>query len=394
MIFERSAHSLIIGFLVLLLLPSVASAAISSSACLFLRLVGSAPANGMGGCAVNRVDEYAPLYNPGASGLFYMNKSFAFILPLRSKWAPELADDMHLKTWSTGVGFSDDVIDLGFDDKLHYSMSISYSKIQVDYGNILRTDDVGNPAGSCSPRDQATHYTLAGGVQYYVRIGLGITRKRIKSDLTGVGAGIEVGEGIAESTALDWGVMVELPIREMISLKLPLSESTSRYLNLDITPSIAYVKANDGDPMVYVAAAGPDPLPEYSKLGLSLYLGAAVNEARIVSLRLSYEKTKDIITESADIKQYGLELNLKSIVNLRAGKYHDEEGHLEYNTYGGGLDLGRVTRWLASAGTLGDTNSLMYRLANRLDINLDYALYLGGDSSVDKTNFIGISLSI
>ncbi|MFH2047990.1 MAG: hypothetical protein ABIJ12_00970, partial [bacterium] len=74
-------NSKLITVIVLVLMIFIASSAFgdaSSTAAQFLRIVNDPGAVAMGNCAVNNIDAQSALYNPGAMGLFYLDKNFSF----------------------------------------------------------------------------------------------------------------------------------------------------------------------------------------------------------------------------------------------------------------------------------------------------------------------------
>ncbi|MEA2030385.1 MAG: hypothetical protein U9N55_02155, partial [candidate division Zixibacteria bacterium] len=122
MINGLKAH--LISTLCLLFLVSLtgnvhAQSKIGSSTLTYLKIVNSPRANGMGGCTVNLVDEHSPLYNPGAMGLFHLDKVVAISTPLtKTKW---IMDDIHLSTYGLSLGGSLDL--LKYDPDRDYNAS-------------------------------------------------------------------------------------------------------------------------------------------------------------------------------------------------------------------------------------------------------------------------------
>lgn len=360
----------------------------------FLGISNSARANGMGECVANMVNEESVIYNPGSLGLMHLGKVFAVTAPFKTKWLPELADDLRLKTFNLSGGVSLQRIGSKVDKRLNFALAAAYSTVRLDYGEIGIVDETNaDVTGYVYPYDVAKCYSVAVAVEYYVRIGIGYTYKRIYSELGVVGAGRAViSDGRA--TAHDYGVVVEFPIGELIGRRLQTEETSKRTLGFALTPSVAYTKANIGNPIEYRDAAQADRLPKASRLGSSVYSAIKIGKATLGSLLLATEKEKDLFGDNAEIHKRGLELGILGTVFLRAGKCDDDAGGVHTNTSGFGVSLRGAIAWLESLEVLRLKNDFVGRAISNLDLTFDYAKY-GDDPEqpLSNTKFLGLRLS-
>jgi len=175
-----------------------------------------------------------------------------------------------------------------------------------------------------------------------------------------------------------------------------IDKENNRWLKINITPSFAYVMANNGDKkVVYNDPADGDPLPKMRHLGFSLYGDASINNSSIGSLRLTYQVSRDLAVDSLEynIKHMGAELGFFDIVYLRLGKIDDEVGEIQSWSYGAGLNLGSALSW-ANIAT-GNAEGALEYMADHLDFWLEFAMYPDDeDEALSNTKFLKISLAI
>jgi hypothetical protein len=346
----------------------------------FLRIVNSARAVAMGGAVVNLVDEEAPLYNPGAVGLFHLHKYLGVTSPNSTRWLPDvMGSDLRLTKFNVSAGYA-----LAFGNKSsHYrpriALAAAYSHMKLDFGTIPLDGGY-----SSKPYDKANGYTLAAGFDFFLRAGIGFTHKNITSDQSVPGY-----TSIGKSDATDYGVLVELPIADLLRRREVAKAPEESSLKFEFTPSIAYVKADDGDDMDYSGAWYNSPLPTASKTGLAVKVGIKRNQLPLTSLLLVHETEKDLYNEDRETKRRGVELALFDVLFARLGKLDDNWGQLHPYTFGFGLSVGGFLAWLESHHALHLSDSL-----RRFDLNFDYAQYEGGDYTLSGTKHYRLRLSI
>jgi len=360
---------------------------ISNAAVLFLLVTNSPRANAMGGCIVNLVDEQAALHNPGALGLFHLNKTIGVSFPNNTKWLPELADDLRLKTWGISVGVSERQVRPSHKRRLNWSIALAYSRTKMDYGRFAITEpNSPEVLGYFDSWDKADYYSIGIGIEYFLRLGVGYTHKKIESHLADFGSGSESGAGSASGTAHDFGIIAELPFSELVPHKIYLRESDKYFFHYDLTPSFAYVQANIGDDIAYIDASQADPLPQISRTGVSLYTAINLSNSVLSSWRFVLETERYLYSRPDKMTNTGYEIGFFGTIYYRAGTYR------EVDTYGLGFRLQGVISWLDTFGKLGSENRFLSQLVRNLDLSYDFAKYDG--SALSDKKFFKLSLSL
>jgi len=388
------SQKLIIILLVMLVIFTFsvpAYSAVSDAAALFLKIVNEPGATAMGGCAINNIDAQSALYNPGAAGLFYLNKNFSFSLPNNTMWLKELTNDMRYKTFNIGGGVTLKQLNKSFHDKFNASLSLSYSRQKLTYGSIVVTDNSGTIVGEDHPFENANNYTIGLGLEFYARLGVGYTIKKIHSELSSV----LIGSGIAKTTASDFGLIADLPLGQILPLELMIGENREHSINFDFTPSYAYVKANSGDDLEYRNESQSDPLPEVKKTGYSVYGGVNLDQSSILSFRIVRETEEDLVNEeAADIEKDGQEIGFFGVFYYRWGKYEDSFGRIDIKTSGYAINLKNIVKWFDTIGP-GYENKTERFITDRFDFIFEYASYDGDDNqALANIAFIKICFSI
>ncbi len=359
---------------------------------LFLNISHSARANGMGQCVVNMVNEESVLYNPGSLGLLHLQKIFAITAPAKTKWLPELTDDFNTTTFNASGGVSRHWLSHGANSDLNYAASVAYSRTKLDYGKIYVGAYEGTENLSIEAYDKADMYSAAVGVEYYFRIGIGYTYKKIVSHLTSFSGGHGSSLG-GKATAHDIGAILELPIGKILTDKWNGGNS-ERTFGFELTPSVAYAKLNTGDPFTYPQAAQSDRLPKISRVGLSIYSSLKVREATAISVQFASETEKELYGSDVSVKKWGLEIGLLGIGYVRTGKYNLDNGRMNFDTDGFGLSLNGAILWLENVNLLKLGDGFTGRTVRSFDLSYDYAKYpLLDNMALSGTKFARLRLS-
>lgn len=364
---------------------------VGEAGALFLLIHNSARINGMGGCAINVVDEQSPLYNPGALGLFHLNKVFSVSFPNTTDWLPHYAIDLKVKTFAISGGASTRLLGSGIG-RHNIGIGLAYSSSRFDYGEIVQTDQYGNVIGSQYPIDKADYYSAGVGIDYYARLGIGVTKKKIETEMFGVDQAANLVAVSVDADAYDFGMILELPVADLVQQVLQADMSSSSDYQIAFTPSFAYVYSNSGDSLVFKYAQNAYPLPRMRKIGVSGYGALAYKSANIFSLRMCWERNRWEIGTPYKIYLQGGELGLMDAAFFRFGSYADIDGQVAYNTFGVGLSLHGIAEWLLLYRPEIENGILRY-LATHVDFTIDYAKYSGIDSALDETAFTNLTLS-
>jgi len=359
------------------------------STLLYYPMVNSPRANGLGRCSINLVDEQSPLNNPGALGLFHLEKIFAASLPSNTKWLPNFADDIRLKTTGISGGVSYQLFNPVADVGYNFSFGLAY---------FQKTFELAIPFGERDPGefnyinryDRADYYSLGLGFQLerFCRVGIGLTYKQILSELS---APMDFE---ARSTPFDLGIIVELPLMGVLQPANAKSASRDNGPRFELAASFAFIQSNMGDDIAYDGDDYTDPLPESRRMGISIHSALHRGVATIGSGRLIGEIEED--NKPDNVLKGGLELGLLNIVFLRGGHYDDDQGGVHHTTLGLGLSLNGVIAWLEELDSIQLQDDVMGRLIRNFNVSFDYARFFaeGEEQAVDNTEFFKFNISL
>ncbi len=221
------------------------------------------------------------------------------------KWLPNLADDMYY-AYGTLVKHFRGLGTIGFSLKV------------LSYGKVDRTESDPTITGQFYPVDFSLG--LSYGTRITANLSAGLTTKFIRSSLSPLGAGAELGQGTATAFGLDAGLLYRTPLKRL---------------------TLGAVITNLGPDVTYIDADQSDPLPRNLALGFSYKL----IDAPFNRLTLAADLNKEVIDwgeeTSTEFKQIvfnlGLEYWYADIVALRAGYIYDQDGDIKTPTVGGGL---------------------------------------------------------
>ncbi len=319
-------------FLVLILtFTAVSNAfAVSQAAVLFLLISPGARASGMGEAFVALADDATAVYWNPAGLAFQTGSEITF---MHCKWLPAL---------------------LGAGADMYYEF-LAYRQyvpgLRGTLGGNITFFNMGemNQTGESGPEIIGTFHswdlnvTLAYATKLNENLGLGVSARYIRSNLAPVGAGEEKGTGIGNAFAVDIGVLWKMPFIRGLSFGANLS--------------------NLGPKITYIDAAQADPLPTNLRLGFAYKaLDSDYNK-----LTLCLDTNKLLVVRHADgppdpfykaifsawgdgsfndqmkrmISSIGAEYVYNNMIFLRAGYYYDEEGKVQYPSFGAGLQYSK-----------------------------------------------------
>ena len=361
----------------------------------FLRIVNSPRANGMGGCVVTMVSEESAYYNPASIGLLHLDKAVSFVVPHSTKWFPEMADDIRLKSWSVSVGASQRLFEKSATGQENISLGFAYSHTALNYGTFLRTSEHGDTLGLFESYDAVKCLAIGFGWQRKVRIGFGYAIKFIDSRLAPQGAGAEAGSGSADGTAHQFGLMVELPIHELTADDEPHNDASAGRTETKITPTFACVFDNLGKDMRYIDADQSDKLPKMSRVGLSVLVAVDSAGREYYSFRGSVEWEKLLVGNSPDQAKAGLEVGVLRTLFGRIGLLGFDEASERLTTYGLGFRLRGFLDAVFQDNAADEDRDFGAYFARHIDFAVDYAKYGSRDGNdLSKTWFYAISVSL
>jgi hypothetical protein len=391
----------------------------------FLLIPANPAANGFGGISTSVVSSnpMATIANPAQVGIFSLTQYFsASTYVPKTDWLPGLD--------YSGVTYNVSAVNAGVNlsqlSSVPFPLGIGagYSRIYLDLGTFIRTGPGGpEPVGTFRAFEKVEAFTLGVGIDYYVRLGIGLSAKYIHSALFPIGTEQEPGAGTANLVANDIGGLIEVPITDIISKvtgeEISLTHKLSPLCNL----SAGYAHRNHGGKVIYADAAQPDPLPRQAAIGMALELGlnTSINSQtwKIVSFTLAREAEDLLVRRRPDgsfdyasglgrirffnnlilgewdgriTLRKGWEFNVAEIMYLRGGS-STGSGNLIYHTNGFGFQLSGLIRLFDSVGNeplAGDIASL---IRDHIDIHYDHAQY-SDHPIVGNTTFNALNLII
>ncbi len=328
----------------------------------FLRLINSPRAIGMGECSVNNIDQLAAIYNPGALGLFHMDKLVGVSLPNNTHVLRIQQYDIYLKSSSYSARLFGINIKKNSARKFRAAISFSYSRNKLNYNEFYNIYD---PYYPILHYYRSNHFTVALGVEYYLRLGIGLTNKReiYKSN-----------KYIDEPVHWDYGFIVEMPLDKFIYHNLLPTSSQNAKILFKLKASFAFSKS------------GMSSNPDFDKGGYSIYGEVEINKRPLLSATISGEKeyfpaewffssprTWGRITKE-EINRRGYEFGLADFLYFRWGSYGIINREVSESANGFGIRLSGLLKWLKPSGK--NIEGKLFRfLYNNLDIRYDIANY-------------------
>ncbi len=253
----------IVAFLLLTIISN--SNAQGEYALPFILIQPGANLNGMAGTftALPTLDAFGPYYNPAQLGNFGRGINFsAQFYPKAVAYLPQF--DL------SDLNFNSSAVCTGYDlekifPQLPLSLGIGLINSKLNLGMNLITDENGIELGRFRSWESYTAYSIGLGFDYFLRLNLGITLKKIESKLA---------INTVKADAADYGMQCIIPVSELTekicnSKILIMNEVKPR---LDI--SMGYAVVNVGNKITYLDSDQKDPLPKQARMGYAVSIGA------------------------------------------------------------------------------------------------------------------------
>jgi len=272
-------------------------------------------AMGSTGTSLTTDDPYGFLLNPAQLGYTSQSNNLSFIFyPSSVEWLG-----------SPTLSINGIALNLGYNFKntfgIPISVGIGFANPEINYGEFIFTNEGDpTPVGTIEAKDYYNAYSLGIGIDYYILLSAGITYKSITSVLSDQIVGEEQGSGKAEASAIDYGLLLNIPIIRLIddNLTLDLFENVPSipFLNL----SFGLSRTNVGDEVYYIDPAQSDPLPRSARLGYGISTGM------------------DLLFTDTDINVFNLAFTVDGWDILIE---RDTSGKFEYQSGIGDIDFGK-----------------------------------------------------
>jgi hypothetical protein len=297
--------------------------AVSQAAVLFLLISPGARSAGMGEAFVALSDDATAVYWNPAGLAFQTGREITI---MHCKWLPQLVSDMAYEFLAYRQHF----------ESLGGTLGANVTFLNL--GEQHQTGESG-PEIIDTFHSWDLAVTLSYGTLLRKNLGLGLSVRYIRSNLSPVGAGEEKGQGVGNAFAVDLGVLYKFAFIRGLSFGANLS--------------------NMGPKITYIDAAQADPLPTNLKLGLAYRL----LDSEYNKLTFTIDTNKLLVVRHEDgtsdswykaifsswgdgslnsqlqglISSCGAEYVYNDMIFLRAGYYYDEEGKVKYPSFGAGL---------------------------------------------------------
>ena len=387
-----------------------------STAVPFLLINPSPEANGQGCTSISRIsdDPYAINLNPAHLGLSstQTNAMFSFY-PTKTIWLPGLGlDDLTFNAFVISGG-----INLDKYTSLPVSIGIAYSRVDLNLGTFYRTSYNPDIVGTFKDEEHHDALSVGFGLDLGVRFAIGITFRKIESNLADFGVGQEQGEGSGSSWSRDYGLLINVPIVDLVSKKSELMTGITPIFDLSFGTALT----NIGHKMIYIDKAQADPLPRNISIGTSIELGFKLSRTDQKLLSFTWSRQSDNLlvgrdnlnsfyrgglgdidfvknivqgkrTETIDLSQ-GWQIGIAEIVFIREGSYVGS-GNRSFTTEGFGLRLSGFLKLLQGL-EVEKINALLF-IAEHFDIRYDKSEYKAPEANylLDNTGFSSLSIIV
>jgi hypothetical protein len=269
--------------------------------------------------------------------------------------------------------------------------------------------------------DTYVNYSVGIGLEYVARLGIGMNFKKITSTMPYVGPGDTFRELSVTPGATDFGILLEIPIAEIVSRVSPSRLTISNGIEPFLNFTAAYVKTNVGDGVTYSDYLQSDPLPRTAVVGVSVAAGlsAKVGNAnwKVLSLALVHQAEDVLVVRHLDgtyeykggigdlsigenliagrvtgnvLIRKGWEIGAGEFLSLRGGSV--EGFGYDYSTSGYSICLGGLVRLLEFASPDIAGNPWAAFVGDHIDIQYHSASYGSTDSPLQGTRFQELNL--
>lgn len=404
------------------------------SAVPFLLIHPSPESNGWGnvGTAVVSSNPIGTIANPGQLGMFSLGGYFAASSYVGSRrWLPGFQQpDLTYDVLALSGGYD---ISKSVDLPFRLGVALGYSRIDLNLGEFVVTSSGGpDPVGTYHAFEFAEAMSVGLGIDYWVRLGLGVSVKNVVSVLgpVQVWPGTIV-SGRAEVTVADYGLLLDVPVMDILA-KIRKERMT---IGRDFYPlaniSAGYALRNLSDKYIsYIWGYQADPLPRSVTIGLSLEAGVSTTAGdqswKVLTVSLAREAEDLLVVrypggssayqsglgdiaffrhviegrlpESDRVNLHkGWQLNLGEFVYIRGGSFAESPrfGNRNFSTSGIGIHSTGAFKLLEvlSPGALSGTVAEF--IVDHIDISYDRAEYSApGSHPLSGTTFHSLNLVI
>ncbi|MFN0156638.1 MAG: hypothetical protein ACKVRP_01040 [Bacteroidota bacterium] len=408
------------------------SLAQGESAVPFLLIHPSPETNGWGnvGTAVISDNPIANIANPAQLGVFSLGNYFAASSYVGDRqWLPQFQQsDLTYSVWAMSAGYDiSESIDLPFP----IGIAVGYSRVDLNLGEFVITSSSGpDPIGTFSAFEKAEAVSIGVGIDYYVRLGLGMSFNNVVSSLSPVGTGQAMGPGKAEVSVTDFGLLLDVPVMDILGKindeRMAIAPNIFPLANI----SAGYAHRNHSNKGIVYYSNQADPLPRNVTIGLSVEAGIATiagnQDWRLLTFSLAREAEDLLVVRNADgTSEYqsglgdiaffkhvirgelsadervnlhkGWQFNLAEIVYIRGGSFAESPnfGNRHFSTSGIGIHSSGVFKMIEALSPETLAGEVGAFIRDHLDIAYDRAEYTAPyNHPLSNTTFQSLTLVV
>jgi len=242
------------------------------------------------GAAIPNDDILGFYFNPAILGYSARNNhaSISF-MPDKTEWI--FSPDLTYHNYGLNLGYNLKSTKLN----LPISVGIGYIHNKVSFGEQLETGIESYDLFDC--------FSLGVGLDYYLKLNLGISLKSVESKLSLVNDL----QYTADATMMDYGALLIFPISDLFMSSLSFQIDNSTILLPRTNISIGYALSNVGDQIYYVDEAQKSPLSRTARLGYTIDFGLDIilNQTKINFFNYSFTaEAEDILIQYSDSEGY------------------------------------------------------------------------------------------
>jgi hypothetical protein len=408
--------------LIFILIQLISTAANSQTTAIttavpFLLISPSPEANGQGCTSVSRIsdDPYAIYFNPAHLGLSstQSNAMFSFY-PSKTMWLPGLG--LNDLTYNALVLCGGTNLEEYLSIPL--SVGVAYTRVDLNLGTFNRTSSTGPQiVGTFNGEEHNDAFSLGVGLDIGVKLAMGITFRRVESNLGNSGAGQEQGSGSASAWSRDYGFIINVPIVDLTCKKSELMTGIAPIFDLSFGSALT----NVGGKMTYIDKAQADPLPRNISIGTTLEIGFKFTRTDHKLLSFTWSRQSDNLlvgrdnlgsfyregygdvdffknlvqgkrTETIDLSQ-GWQIGFAEILYIRGGSFVGT-GNRSFTTEGLGLRLSGIFKLLQDIEA--EKSSELLYIVEHFDIRYDQSDYETTETGhpLDNTEFSSLSIIV
>ncbi len=350
---------------------------VAQPAAVFVRLVNSPRAVGMGSGALLLTDQESIFYNPSAMALYHLNANASATSPFGTAWIPILTDDFRLRSASLTYSFMRNQAKTSA-----FSLGLLFQRFS--YGQVATLNMSGQPNGTSKPRDMAVGLTLGYAKTGAFKYGFGITTRYINSNLKGSGGDLFT-NATASAILIDAAAMIEVPITG--------SKTEEKQVSLRASVLQTLIGSN----LTFIQVKNADPSPKINQFGAALSAHWGPPNLRSMSLLASAQLDRDVSGATNNLSattRAGLEVGFYEMVYGRIGAFSSDSGEPLLKSFGAGFSLNGFLKLIHH-------NQLDATVANNdfpfwrsVDVRFDYAkIRTLNNLAISGTKFWKVSIA-